>query len=210
MRVPDFLRGIYAITPDGLETRELLTAVRAVLCGGVRLVQHRSKTADADHRRREAGQLLALCRAYGARLIINDDPLLARALGADGVHLGRDDPAPAFVRGDWPSAIIGVSCYDQLALAERAEHEGDADYVAFGAFFPSTTKPDAVRAPLDLLTLARRRVRLPICAIGGIQRDNAAALIAAGADLLAVSADLFWPLDHRIEARARAWVQLVS
>ena len=199
------LRGLYAITPDApLTIATLVDQVDAAIAGGARVIQYRDKTYERDERRRRAAALLACCRVAGVPLIVNDDLDLAVELGADGVHLGRDDPDPRAARerlGE--TAIIGVSCYDQLALAEAA---AGASYVAFGSFFPSTTKPKAVRPDPGLLTEARRRVTLPLVAIGGITPHNGGSLIAAGADMLAVVTGVFAQPD--IAAAARAYTNL--
>jgi thiamine-phosphate pyrophosphorylase len=203
------LRGLYAITPEVLGPG--LSSARQValaIAGGARVIQYRDKARDrpGDWERRlaQAQALSAICRAAGVPLIVNDDAALAAAVAADGVHLGRDDISPAEARRLLgPAPIIGVSCYDRLELAEAAQAAG-ADYVAFGSFFPSSTKPLAVRAELDLLRRARRRIRLPLVAIGGITPENGAALIAAGADLLAVVSGVFGGPDPRAAARAYA------
>lgn len=204
---PTPLHGLYAITPDtALPLATLIEQVSAAIAGGAQLIQYRDKTHGRDERRRRASALLAGCRAAGALLIINDDLDLAVALGADGVHLGRDDPDPRTARERLgTSAIIGVSCYDQLALAETAAAAG-ASYVAFGSFFPSPTKPNAARPNLSLLTEARRRLALPLVAIGGITSHNGGSLIAAGADMLAVVTGVFDQPD--ITAAARAYTDL--
>ena len=197
------LRGLYAITPDvPLPIATLVDQVGAAIAGGARVIQYRDKTHPPDERRRRATALLARCRAAGVPLIVNDELDLAVELGADGVHLGRDDPDPQAARerlGE--TAIIGVSCYDQLALAEAAEAVG-ASYVAFGSFFPSTTKPHAVRPDAGLLTEARRRIALPLVAIGGITPHNGGSLIAAGADMLAIVTGVFAQPDITTAARA--------
>lgn len=198
------LAGLYAVTPARRD--EPCAAVGAALRGGARIVQYRDKSDDAERRRDEARQLAALCHAVGALLVINDDVALARDSGADGVHLGRDDigiPDARALLG--PDAVIGASCYDSLALARAASAQG-ADYVAFGSFFPSRTKPAAVRAPLRLLKDARAELDLPICAIGGITPENGGELLAAGADMLAVVDGVFGAPD--IEAAARAYSRL--
>ena len=201
------LQGLYAITPDApLPIATLVDQVDAAIAGGARVIQYRDKTHPPDERRRRAAALLARCRAAGVPLIVNDELDLAVELGADGVHLGRDDPDPRAARerlGE--TAIIGVSCYDQLALAETAAAAGTS-YVAFGSFFPSTTKPKAVRPDPSLLTEARRRVALPLVAIGGITPHNGGFLIAAGADMLAVVTGVFAQPD--ITAAARAYNNL--
>lgn len=197
------MRGLYAITPDGPETPRLLAAVEAVLAGGCRWLQYRDKISPAPVRRERADALQALCRRHGAALIINDDVELARTVAAAGVHLGRDDGDPAAARAVLGvDGIIGASCYDDFEAARRAVAAGAA-YVAFGAVCPSPTKPGAVRAPIELFARARAELNVPVCAIGGITLAQAAPLIAAGADLLAVITDLFSAPD--IAARAAAY-----
>lgn len=196
------LRGLYAITPDDELPPRLSAMVREALAGGVRLVQYRNKTAPPPLRRAQAADLLRLCRAGEARLIVNDDLELALEIGADGVHLGRDDGDISAARTALgPQKILGVSCYADLDLAAAAAKAG-ADYLAFGSIYPSATKPNAPRAPLGLLGEARRRFALPVAAIGGISLDNAALTIAAGADLLAVVSDLFDAIDIAEQARS--------
>lgn len=197
------LRGLYVITrplPGGADA--LALAVEQAIAGGAVMVQYREKGASRARRSREARAVLEACRARGVPLVVNDDPALAREVGADGVHLGSSDADVAEARalvGD--EAIIGVSCYNELERAVRAESEG-ASYVAFGSFFPSPTKPNAVRAEPALLETARRHSSLPICAIGGITPDNGGVLIAAGADLLAVLSGVFEAVDVREAAQA--------
>lgn len=180
------LRGLYVLTRAG---DDLLEKTAAALRGGARLVQYRDKSDDGERRLDEARQLRALCAAASATFIVNDDIDLAIRVEADGVHLGRDDDGIARARsalGD--TALIGASCYDSL---ERAKAAAGADYLAFGSFFPSPTKPDAVRATPALLAAARDAFDLPLCAIGGITPGNGAALVAAGADMLAVISGVF-------------------
>ena len=200
--------GLYAITPDCADTAVLCAMVSSALAGGVRVVQYRNKTATPALRRAQAVALLELCRARSALLIVNDDVALACAIGADGVHIGADDPALAEARarvGD--EKIIGVSCYDQWNRAVEAAACG-ADYVAFGSMYASRVKPGAVRAPLQLLSDARTRLGLPVVAIGGINTCNAGALIDAGADAIAVISALFDAPD--VEAAARNFTRLFS
>ncbi|MBV6475259.1 MAG: thiamine phosphate synthase [Rhodocyclaceae bacterium] len=202
------LDGLYAVTPDLADTADMLRRAEQVLLGGVRLVQYRNKPADAALRREQAAALLALCRRHGARLVVNDDLPLALSLGADGVHLGREDGDLAAARAVLGAGrLLGVSCYDELERAREAKRVG-ADYVAFGSFFASPTKPAAVRAPLGLPAAAKAELGLPVCAIGGITLQNAPQLIDAGADLLAVISDLFEAPD--IRARAAAYTSLFS
>lgn len=200
------LRGLYAVTPDAADGARLLADVDAALRGGVRLVQYRDKTSPMPERVARAKALRALTRQHGAHLLINDDLALCRLIDADGVHLGKDDGdllAARAILG--PEAILGASCYADFELARRAAAAG-VDYVAFGAVYPSPTKPDAVRAPLDLFRQADAHLSVATCAIGGITLANAAPLIAAGADLLAVITDLFSAPD--IAARAAAYQHL--
>lgn len=195
------LRGLYAITPDAADGAALLAPVAAAIDGGARLVQYRAKGIDRRDRLAAAAALLALCRGRGVPLVVNDDVELALALGADGVHLGRDDGDPRAARERLPGAIIGVSCYDDPERAVAAERAG-ADYVGIGSVFASTTKPLAAKAGLAALAQARRRTRLPIAAIGGITASNAADAVRAGADMLAVISALFGAPDVAAAARA--------
>jgi len=205
------LRGLCAVTLDDMLLPRLSALVKAALDGGAPFVQYRNKIASRPLRRAQAAEMLRICRAAGAKLIVNDDVWLAVEIGADGAHLGRDD-APggslAAARDALGSRrILGVSCYNDLARAEEAVAAG-ADYLAFGSVFPSRTKPGSARAPLELLGEARRRFGLPIAAIGGITLDNAPQLLEAGADMLAVISDLFDAMD--IRARAEAYQELFS
>lgn len=196
-------RGLYAVTDSALtQPRGLLACVESALKGGAALVQYRDKNNDQLRRREEARALLALCERFGVPLIINDDVELARDTGAHGVHVGREDAAVASARAALgPAAIIGASCYHELERAEAAEQAG-ATYVAFGRFFTSRTKPGTARATPDLLREARARISLPIVAIGGIRAGNAASLITAGADMVAVIDDLWSGPDCEDRARA--------
>lgn len=194
-------RGIYAVTPEQRSGAELAGAVAAAVEHGVRAVQYRDKSSDPARRRRDAEALLEVCRPRGVPLIINDDVELALATGADGVHVGRDDAGLAAARARLGAgAIIGVSCYDEAERALAAAADG-ADYVAFGSFFPSVTKPGAVRATTDLVTAVRPRIEVPIVAIGGITADNAPPLLESGVDLLAVVNAVFGARDVAHAAR---------
>lgn len=194
------IAGLYVLT-DAAAGGSLLPRVEAVLRGGARLIQYRDKSDDAPLRRRQARAIAASCRDYGAMFIVNDDVALAAAVSADGVHLGRDDQDPLAARRELGrDAVIGVSCYDSLPRAEAAVAAG-ADYIAFGSFYPSSTKPQAVRAPLRLLQDAKRRFSVPVVAIGGITAENAPALIEAGADSVAVVSSVFLAADPEAEAR---------
>nr|WP_255683525.1 thiamine phosphate synthase [Luteimonas sp. MHLX1A] len=180
---------MYLITPDDPDTARLLSRVEAVLPHASWL-QYRNKQADAALRIEQAAALLALARVHGVRLLINDDAALAARIGADGVHLGEDDGDLAQARALLgPAALVGASCYDDIARARRAVEAG-ADHVAFGAFHPSATKPGARRAHPDLLRQAAA-LGVPRVAIGGITPDNAGPLLDAGADLIAVVGSVF-------------------
>lgn len=198
------LSGLYVVTPtpaDATSTGVLTEQVSAALAGGARIVQYRDKTRDAFRRRERAAALAALCRRRGVPLIVNDDVDLALAVAADGVHLGRDDCDPGTARRLLGAArLIGVSCYNDFDLALAAVDAG-ADYVAFGSFYPSPSKPRAVRADPDLLRRGRRTLPTPVVAIGGITPENGAALLEAGADALAVVSAVFGQTDIRAAAR---------
>jgi len=198
-------RGLYAISDPGLiPAQDLALRIGAAIAGGATLIQYRDKTASAAQRLERARAILAVCRARQVPMLINDDIALAVAVGADGVHLGRDDTLLAAARQQLGRrAIIGVSCYNELPRAVTAAEQG-ADYVAFGRFFPSLTKPDATQAEVALLSRAKRCLNIPIAAIGGISADNGAALIAAGADLLAVIHGVFGRADVATAARSIA------
>lgn len=202
------VRGLYAVTPDRSDTARLLAEVSAALEGGARLIQYRNKTATRELRLAQARALKSLCSTHGARLIVNDHVDIALECGADGVHLGGEDGSVRAARGTLgPRSVIGVSCYADMPLARVAQQEG-ADYVAFGSFFVSRVKPGAVRAGVDLLIDARRELSLPVVAIGGITRENAPALITAGADAVAVISDVFDAPD--ITRAAAAFTTLFS
>jgi len=187
------MRGLYAISDERLhgDTPTLLREMELALRGGLALVQYRAKHLHPDTLEAQAKALLSLCREYHTPLLINDHLDLALKIGADGVHLGRGD-------GDLRHArellgrrkILGASCYNRLEMAQQAAHAG-ADYVAFGRFFSSETKPGAVQADLSLIEAQKARSERPVCAIGGINRENGAALVAAGADLLAMVQGIF-------------------
>lgn len=199
---PRAVTGLYALTPDTSDTEALIARVTAVLDGGAATIQYRSKTASPELRLKQAHALHALCSARRAALIINDDVDLARAVDADGVHLGRGDATIAEARACLgPTALVGASCYDSLDRAEAAVAAG-ADYIAFGSFFSSGTKPDAVRAELPLISAAKARWTVPVVAIGGITTDNAGTLIDAGADAIAVISALFDAPDAAAAARS--------
>ena len=193
--------GLYAITDHTLIPPGQLTAcVASAIAGGAAVIQYRNKQAADHERHREATALVTLCHQHNIPLIINDDADLAAAVGASGVHLGKTDPPIRQMRERLgPRAIIGVSCYNDLERAVAAAQTG-ADYVAFGRFFPSHSKPDAPPAETTVLSRARRHLDLPIVAIGGITPGNGQALVAAGANLLAAIHGVFGQPDIRAAA----------
>ena len=200
------IKGLYAITPDEPDTLELLRKVRLVLLGGARLLQYRNKAADKAVRLEQARALRELTHEFVVPLIINDDVMLAQRVAADGVHLGGSDGNLADARAVLGSGkLIGMSCYNRLALEHEAVRQG-ADYVAFGSFFASTVKPAAVAATPDLLRQARREITVPLVAIGGITLHNGAGLLEAGADALAVISAVFGAKD--IQGAARQFANL--
>jgi thiamine-phosphate pyrophosphorylase len=195
------ISGLYAVTPDIADTPALIAAAEAALAGGARLLQYRNKAATAPLRLAQARALRALSRKFRVPLVINDHLELALAVQADGLHLGAEDGSLAVARARLgPARILGASSYDRLELALEAERLG-VDYVAFGSFFPSSVKPGAARAPLALLRNAKRRLSVPVVAIGGITLENAPGLIAAGADGVAVISALFGADDVGLAAR---------
>ena len=197
------MNNLYAITDSHLLPGDkLFAAVAAALKGGCKLVQYRDKSSDHSRRFAEAKQLLSLCAQHNAQLLINDDVELAHTVGAQGVHLGQSDSKPLAARMRLGSqAIIGVTCHDSLALAGQAIKDS-ATYIAFGRFFPSSTKPNARPAPISLISEARKAFSsIPIAVIGGITLDNGKQLLDAGADMLAVCHSLFAADDIATQAK---------
>jgi thiamine-phosphate pyrophosphorylase len=202
----DRISGLYAITPDERDTVELLRKVRLALLGGTRVLQYRNKLADKAARLEQARALRELTHEFDVPLIINDDVMLAQEIDADGVHLGGSDGSLTGAREVLGSGkLIGMSCYNRLSLAHEAVRRG-ADYVAFGSFFVSTVKPDAVAATPDLLRQAHREIPVPLVAIGGITMRNGPQLLEAGANALAVISALFGAKD--IQGAARQFANL--
>lgn len=196
--------GLYAITDSRLiPVAALLDAVAEAIAGGARLIQYRDKQQSMSERKHAASRLVRLCDRQGVPLIINDDVELACEVGAAGVHLGQDDASINQARQRLGAeAIIGASCYNQLENAVAAARAG-ASYIAFGRFYPSQSKPDAVQADSSLLQRARAQLDLPIAVIGGITPENGRQLVEAGANFLAVIHGVFGQAD--IEAAARQY-----
>jgi len=193
-------RGLYLITPDEADTAHLLARVAAALAGGPALLQYRNKLVSTARRREQAMALLPLCRSAGVPLVINDDWRLALEIGAEGAHLGEHDGDLRLARDIAGGLVLGASCYDDAERARQATMAG-ADYVAFGAFHPSGTKPNARRADPTLLRDSAS-LGIPRVAIGGITPDNAPALVAAGADFIAVVGGVFGADDPAAAVRA--------
>jgi thiamine-phosphate pyrophosphorylase len=196
--------GLYAVTPDSGDTALLVRVVAAAIDGGAAVVQYRNKSADPATRTGQAIAIATLARRRGTLFIVNDDVDVAVRAGADGVHVGDDDPPLAFARERLGAdRLIGVSCYDDFERARSAVAAG-ADYVAFGSFFASATKPGARRADPDVLRRATT-LGVPVVAIGGITSSNARQLVDAGATAVAVISDVFGPAgSERISAAAAA------
>ncbi|MDR3419079.1 MAG: thiamine phosphate synthase [Nevskia sp.] len=213
MSAPLRLHGLYAITSDALcvDPARLLACVSAALRGGAALIQYRDKQGTPAQRAANARALAELCHEAGAKLIVNDDVALALGCGADGVHLGAADAPLSQARAALgPRAILGASCGPVLARAHAAV-AGGADYVAFGRFFDSRTKPQAPPATVELMVEARRRLQVPICAIGGVTPANAGTLLEAGADLIAAVDGVFGCGEPAaVEAAARSYAALFT
>lgn len=202
------IKGLYLVTPDCDDTALLCEQVAQALQGGVAMLQYRHKTATDTLRLEQAHALQALCRAANIPFLINDHVALAVELDADGVHVGQHDSAISEARRLLgKQKIIGASCYNQFAFAAQAQAAG-ASYVAFGACYPSSTKPLAPRAEAALFAQAKQQLSVPVVGIGGITLQNAGPLIAAGADALAVISDIFQAQD--ITAHCRAYQSLIA
>lgn len=201
------LNGLYVITdpkliPPGIEA--LNFAVQEALIGGARIVQYRNKTASYEQQLAEAKQLRSLTLEYGASLLINDSLELCLECNADGIHIGQRDGSIKTIREQLGSRILGVTCHNSIELANQAIDQG-ADYCAFGAMFPSPTKPEA--KPCSLATLQEAsKLPVPICAIGGISAENALEVRQHGANMLAVISGVFG--QPSIRARASAFASL--
>ena len=195
------ISGLYAITPDMADTDLLCDVIHQALVGGVKWLQYRNKAADSRLRLVQAVEIHLLCKQFQIPMIVNDHLDLAMEINAEGLHVGRGDISPEVARCHFGrDKIIGVSCYNQLNRAIEAEEAG-ADYVAFGAFYPSMTKTGAHQAPIELLTVAKKKLDIPVVAIGGINLNNAGILIAGGCDAVAVSQALFRAQDIQSAAR---------
>ncbi len=186
------LRGLYAIADTcSINTDYLLNKVAEALSAGVTIIQFRDKKNNYDTRHKIASELKILTAKHQALLIINDDILIAKSIDADGVHLGKEDCSITEARKFLgPNKIIGASCYNCYANASKAVGAG-ANYVAFGSFFDSPTKPSAPRASIELITRAKKELSIPVCAIGGITTENVIPILNAGVDMIAVISAIF-------------------
>ncbi len=206
------LHGLYAITDQQLMPEQrFCNMAEAALSAGARLIQYRDKSRDAHKRLTQARELRRLCNQYNALLIINDDIELTIKSEADGIHIGKDDASLSEVRKQLSADhIIGVSCYNDSTLAQRAIENG-ADYIAFGSFFGSQIKPDAPRASTQLIAQIKSTHSTPVCCIGGITRENCGELISQGTDMLAVISDVFATADDdEIKQRCEEFIQRFS
>ena len=194
----DRLQGLYAITDENLiSATDFKLNIELALQGGASIIQYRDKSSDPDKRLQQAEIVCSLCQQYQAISIINDDIELARTVGADGVHLGKHDAAISQAKEKLgANSIIGVSCYNDISLAQQAETNG-ASYVAFGTMFSSSTKPEAVNAGPEIISQAKQKISIPVCVIGGITEKNIHQLVEQGADMAAVISDLFSAKDIR-------------
>jgi thiamine-phosphate pyrophosphorylase len=191
------MKGLYLVTPDWDDTSRLLEVTEAGLEGGVTLLQYRHKMASPALRLEQATALLALCRRFDCPFIINDHVALCLEIGADGVHVGGTDAPVSAVRAQiGPDLILGASCYGDLALA-RTAHAGGASYVAYGGFYPSRVKKYPVTTDTGILAASRAAVPLPTVVIGGMTPENAAPLVAAGADMVAAISSVYLAEDPR-------------
>ena len=189
------IHGLYAIADTGsIDDALLIEKVRQVLAGGCRVLQYRDKSIDNAKRLKQAKELKLLCSKAGAVFIINDDADLARQVNADGVHCGRNDATVSETRNRYPELMIGATCYNSLERATQAIEDG-ADYLAFGRFYPSATKPEATPATIEILRQASQQFDHPIVAIGGIIVENAEVLISSGASAVAVINGVFSSTD---------------
>ena len=190
------MKGLYVITDcDNLSDDALLSITEDILRAGITALQYRDKATDSLNRQRTAGELGKLCREHDCLFIINDDVQLAKSTGSDGVHLGKADCSCKSAREALGVGVmIGVSCYNSLARARAAERDG-ADYVAFGSFYPTSSKQNTLRAEPDIIRQAKANISLPVAAIGGITPANCTTLLEQGADMLAVISSVYQAAD---------------
>lgn len=202
------LQGLYLITNED-DFVVLRPKLEAALQAGIALLQYRRKKTPKSQQEQEARDILALCNQYNVPLIINDDLALAEKLSC-GLHLGQGDGSLIEARVRLGSnAIIGRTCHNSLTLAKKAADEG-ASYLAFGAVFPSTTKPNAHQVSLEVLATAAEQFELPICAIGGLTAENITFVNAAGVNLFAVVSDILDLPIAEIGIRIEKWKKAIT
>ncbi len=185
------LKGLYVITDENLTPDEMVVSyVEDALKAGANIVQYRNKTKSDDDVEDICRALQALCTQHNVPFIIDDRPHLATKIGADGIHIGKDDMPIYEARKIFPKGIIGVSCYGSIRKAKEAQEEG-ADYVAFGSFFASPTKPHSGIISMNVLHKAKEAIDIPICAIGGISQTNIGEIAATYTDMISVVSAAF-------------------
>ena len=185
------LNGLYVITDEYLTPDETVhDYVKEALKAGASIVQYRNKTKSDEEVEEVCRTLQELCSEHNVPFIIDDRPHLAAKIHADGIHIGKDDMPIQEARKIFPKGIIGVSCYGSIRKAKEAQDEG-ADYVAFGSFFPSPTKPHSGVISLNVLHKAKESVEIPVCAIGGISQTNIGEIAATRTDMISVVSAAF-------------------
>lgn len=185
------LKGLYVITDENLTPDESVHSyVEDALKAGANIIQYRNKTKSDDEVEEVCRNLQALCSQFNVPFIIDDRPHLANKIQADGIHIGKDDMSLVEARKIFPKGIIGVSCYGSIRKAKEAQEEG-ADYVAFGSFFPSPTKPHSGVISMNVIQKAKEAVDIPVCAIGGICQTNIGEIAATNTDMISVVSAAF-------------------
>lgn len=198
------MKGLYLVTPDWNDTHKLLKVTEQALLGGAALVQYRNKMANDYLRGQQATQLRNLCRRYRRPFIVNDHLDLANAARADGIHVGGKDAPVADMRHTLgEKKIVGASCYGSMDLAWDA-YQGGASYLAFGGFYPSKVKRYPVTTEPGIVEQAKAEIGLPVVVIGGMTPENAAPLVARGADMVAAISSIYLASDPQAVARAFA------
>lgn len=195
------LRGLYGITQDLPTIKGYdLNKIENALKGGVKILQLRNKILDDNTIEPLAYELKNLCSKYNVLYIIDDRVELAKKINSDGVHIGKFDSKLKDVREYLKNKVIGVSCYGNIIYAKKWKNEG-ANYVAFGSFFPSPTKPESNIVPIDIISLAKQQITIPVCVIGGINLNNTPLMINEGADMVSVVSDLWEQNDIMLHAK---------
>lgn len=197
---------LYAVTDRAwLDGRTLESCVAAALAGGATMIQLREKQASFEQFLQLAQKIKSLCQQYQVPFIINDNVAVAKACGADGVHIGQGDQSIAQVKAEWPAAqIIGVSV-QTVAQARQAEQQG-ASYLGVGAMFATQTKGDATAVSFTTLKQITTAVNIPVCAIGGIHQGNIKQLYGTGIAGVALVSEIFD--QQQIQAHAQTLARL--